>query len=133
MTVREAFRDNRPTATSGWCAGGRAARKDKGAVVVKDIFAWHDKSLLLVLLCIAEKETAVFRADLRMTLGLTVGSKRRLFKNRGNSSTNVRHYGPPNVHNDSLLFLAKEGNAQRDLSVKSMHLKKTDILRCLVC
>lgn len=68
---------------------GRAGRKDKGAIVVTDIFAWHDKSLLLVLLCIAEKETAVLHADLRMTLGQTAGSKRRLLKNRGNSSTYV--------------------------------------------
>lgn len=129
MTVREAFRDNRPTAISAWCVG-ETARKDKGVVVVKDIFAWHDKSLSLVLLYIAENETAVFHADSRKTLGLTVGSKRRLFKNKGIASTN---FGPPNVHNDSVFFLAKEGNAQRDLSVKSMHLKMTDILRCLVC
>lgn len=54
MTVREALRDNRPTATSAQTAG----RKDIGAVVVTDIFAWHDKSLLPVLLYIAEKETA---------------------------------------------------------------------------
>ena len=110
---------------------GEAGRKDKGAVVVTDIFAWHDKSLLLVLLCIAEKETAVLRADLRATLEQSVGSKRRLLREFINL---CRHFGPPSVHNDSLLFLAKEGNAQRDLSVKSMHLKKkTDILRCLVC
>lgn len=55
MTVREALRDNRPTATSARCVGQQEG-KDKGAVVLTDIFAWHDKSLLLVLLCIAEKK-----------------------------------------------------------------------------
>lgn len=47
---------------------------------MKDIFAWHDKSLLLVLLCIAEKETTVLCAELRMTLGQTVGLEGRLLK-----------------------------------------------------
>lgn len=129
MTVREALRDNRPTSTSAQTAG----RKDNGAVIVTDIFAWHDKSLLLVLLYIAEKETAALCADLRNALGQTVGSKWRLLKNRMEFIDICRHFGPPSVHNDSLLFLAKEGHAQRDLTVKSMHLKKTDILRCLVC
>lgn len=50
--------------------------KDKGAVVVTEIFAWHDKSLLLVLLCVAEKETAVLRADSRVTLGTNSELKR---------------------------------------------------------
>lgn len=64
--------------------GGESRKQDKDAVVVKDIFAWHDKSLLLVLLCFAEKETVVLHAGLRMTLGQTVGSK---VEARGNSST----------------------------------------------
>lgn len=95
MTVREAYRDKRQPQSSVCVCGGEQQEKDRVQVVVRDIFAWHDKSLLLVLLCIAEKETAVFRADSRKTSGLTVGSKRRLFKNRGNSSTNVDILVPP--------------------------------------
>lgn len=34
------------------------------------------------------------------------------------------HFGPADVHNSGLLFLAKEGNAQRDLSVKKHAFKK---------
>lgn len=82
-------------------------------VVVTEIFAWHDESLFLVLLCIAEKETAVLRADLRTTLGQVI-SERRLLREFINL---CRLFDPPNVHNDSLLFLANEGKAQRDLSV----------------
>lgn len=58
---------------------GRAGRKVKGAVVVKDIFAWHDKSLLLVLLCIAEKETAVLCADLENDFGTNSGLREEEF------------------------------------------------------
>lgn len=78
----KALRDNRPTTASVWCVGEQG-RKVKGAVVVEDIFAWHDKSLLLVLLCIAEVETAVLRADMRKTLGQTVGSERGVRETQG--------------------------------------------------
>ena len=85
MTVRKALSDNGPTANSAW---GVAGRKDTGAVEVRNIFAWHDESLLLVL-CIAEQETTAHCADLRMTLGQTAAQRGGLFERRGNSSTSV--------------------------------------------
>lgn len=77
---------------------------DYGAVVETHIFAWHDKSFLLVL-CFAGKEAAALCAG--------VGLKEEAFKTQRNGT--FRHFDPPNVHKD-VLFLATEVNSTEGLN-----------------
>lgn len=62
MTVGEALGDNKPPHPHLQLQPEEQQEADNGAVVETDIFAWHDKSFLLVL-CFAGKETEALCAD----------------------------------------------------------------------
>lgn len=124
MNVTGSFeRGGRPAATSARHVeqqrGG--GEEFKGAVVVKVILAWHDKSIYLCCCVLLKTKLQCFVQILEQS-----GAGRGSSGNMKNISTNA-DTSHPNVQNYSPF--PGEGNA---LSVKSMRFKKKDILWCLV-
>ena len=84
----------------------RKRNKGRGCSdVVKDIFAWHDKSLFLVSLCFAERETAALLQSKADFVGENGGLKEETLAKPREFSKVYRHFKYPNVNMDRIFLL----------------------------